>query len=221
MVTPRKPTPRTTLRRLPKRGFHDAETIHAILDEGFLCHVAFTMDGAPFVIPTLYGRRDDHIYFHGSAASRTLKAAAKLEVSVCVTLVDALVLARSAFHHSMNYRSVVLFGQAELLMDLREKNAALRVISDHLMPGRWDAVRPPNEVELKQTGVMSLRIDEASAKIRNAPPVDDEEDMTFDTWAGLLPLHLNAGTPSPDEKNIGALPGYITAYHPGPGRRRR
>jgi uncharacterized protein len=182
-------TERSRVKRLPKRGAYDAETIHGILDSAFVAHVGFVVNGQPFVIPTLYGRREDRLYLHGSAASRMLRELDKgIEICVTVTLVDALVLARSAFHHSMNYRSVVAFGQARLIDDAAEKNEALRVISEHVIGGRWDEVRQPTEKELKATAVLEFAIEEASAKMRTGFPIDDEEDYSLPVWAGILPL---------------------------------
>jgi nitroimidazol reductase NimA-like FMN-containing flavoprotein (pyridoxamine 5'-phosphate oxidase superfamily) len=192
-------TPRTKLGRLPERGSHDRETINAILDEGFICHVGFVLDGQPFVVPTGYGRKDDHIYFHGSAASRMLRnLSAGVPMCVTVTLVDALVLARSIFHHSMNYRSVMVLGTATLIEDREEKLEALRVISDNIIRGRWDEVRQPNEQELKATAVMKLPIKEASAKIRTGPPKDEKADYDLPIWAGVLPLVTKTAEPLVD-----------------------
>lgn len=192
-------TPRTRLGRLPDRGSHDREVINQILDEGFICHVGFVADGQPFVIPTGYGRKDDHLYFHGSAASRMLRnVSAGVPVCVTVTLVDALVLARSIFHHSMNYRSVVVLGTATLVEDGDEKWNALRAISDNIIRGRWSEVREPNEQELKATSVLKLPITEASAKIRTGPPKDDKEDYDLPIWAGILPLVTKPGEPLAD-----------------------
>ncbi|HVW76086.1 MAG TPA: pyridoxamine 5'-phosphate oxidase family protein [Alloacidobacterium sp.] len=194
-------TDRSKVKRLPKRGAYDAETIHAILDAGFLAHVGFSVDGQPFVIPTLYGRSGDTLYLHGSAASRMLR---QLETGIpaclTVTLVDGLVLARSAFNHSMNYRSVVAFGTARKIEDAEQKAEALRVVSDHLIAGRWNEVRGPYEKELKATSVLELVIEEASAKIRTGPPIDEEEDYALPIWAGVLPLALEAKPPIPDPK---------------------
>jgi len=170
-------TPRTTLKRLPQRGSYDREVIDQILDEGFICHVGFTMEGRPFVIPTGYARVGDSLVIHGSQASRMLRTVGEgIEVCVTVTLIDGLVLARSAFHHSMNYRSVVVFGLARAIEDPVAKVAALRALSEHMIPGRWDDVRGPNERELQQTTVLALPLTEASAKVRTGPPLDDEED---------------------------------------------
>lgn len=194
-------TMRTELRRLPKRGSHEEETIHAILDAGFLAHVGFQMDGQPFVIPTLYGRDGNKLYLHGSAASRMLgQLQTGMPACVNVTLVDGLVLARSAFHHSMNYRSVVAFGVARKIEDPEQKKLALRVISEHVIAGRWNDVRGPSAKELKVTSVLEFRIEEASAKIREGPPLDDEEDYSLPVWAGVLPLRQEANTPVPDAR---------------------
>lgn len=208
-------TERTQLRRLPKRGSHEPQAIYEILDAGFLAHVGFNVDGQPFVIPTLYGRDGDKLYMHGSAASRMLRQL-DTGVSACanVTLVDGLVLARSAFHHSMNYRSVVAFGTARKIEDPEQKTLGLRVISDHLIAGRWDDVRGPNEKELKATAVLEFSIDEASAKVRTGPPMDDEEDYALPVWAGVLPLRLETQEPIPDSRLLDglSLPEYIVRY---------
>jgi len=206
---------RTTLHRLPKRGSHDAAVIYPILDAAFLAHVGFQIDGQPFVIPTLYGRSGDKLYLHGSAASRLLR---QLEsgVPMCinVALIDGLVLARSAFHHSMNYRSVVVFGMARKIEDREKKLEALRVISEHVIAGRWQQVRPPNEKELKATTVLEVTIEEASAKVRTGPPADDEEDYELPVWAGILPLEVSPSQAVPDDrlKQGTELPAYIRAY---------
>ena len=196
------PTPRTRVVREAHRGVYDRETVYQILDEGFLCHVGFVADGQPFVIPTSYGRKDGNLYLHGSAASRMLRNMQKEGSKVCVTvtLVDGLVLARSVFNHSMNYRSVVVLGKAVLVDDPAEKLAALRVLSEHILPGRWDDSRQPNERELKQTSVLRLPIEEFSAKVRLGPAIDDEEDYSFPTWAGVIPLEMKAGEPIDDER---------------------
>ncbi len=209
------PTKRTTLKRLPKRGSHERETINKILDEGFICHVGFAVDGQPFVIPTGYARLDDKLIVHGSQASRMLRALETgIEVCVTVTLIDGLVLARSAFHHSMNYRSVAIFGRATVIDDREEKLAALFALSEQIIPGRWKEAREPNEAELKQTTVLSVPIDEASAKIRTGPPLDDEEDYALEVWAGVLPLRVTTDTPIADPRlpeNIKA-PDYVVGY---------
>jgi len=195
------PTARTRVVREADRAVYDRETVYRILDEGFLCHVGFSVDGQPFVIPTSYGRKDRSLYIHGSAASRMLRQM-KEGVAVCVTvtLLDGLVLARSVFNHSMNYRSVVVLGKATLVEDPEEKLAALRVLSEHIIPGRWDDARQPNERELKATSVLRVPIEEFSAKVRIGPPIDDEEDYAFPTWAGVVPLELKVGIPINDSK---------------------
>ena len=200
-MTQPAPTKRTQVNRLPKRGDYSQETIHAILDAAFLCHVGFVVDGQPYVIPTGYGRVGDTLYIHGSAASRMLRNLEKgIDACVTVTLIDGIVLARAAFHHSMNYRSVVMLGKATLVEETEAKLEALRVISEQIVRGRWDDTRLPTAQELKATAVLSMPIDEASAKSRIGPPVDDEEDYGLDIWAGVLPLHMQAGEPVPDPR---------------------
>jgi len=194
-------TERTKLKRLPKRGRFDRETVYGILDEGFICHVGFAPEGQPFVIPTGYARVDDKLYIHGSQASRMLRTLSNgVDACVTVTIVDGLVLARSAFHHSMNYRSVVVFGRATLVEDREEKSAALLALSEHIVRGRWADVRQPTEQELKLTTVLRLPLEEASAKIRTGPPLDDEEDYALPIWAGVVPLKLVAGEPVADPR---------------------
>lgn len=211
-------TKRTELRRLPKRGSHETETIYSILDAGFLAHVGFQINGQPFVIPTLYGREEDKLYLHGSAASRML---GELETGVAacvnVTLVDGLVLARSAFHHSMNYRSVVAFGTARKIEEAGRKTHALRILSEHLIAGRWKDVRSPSERELRATAVLEFSIAEASAKIRQGPPLDDEEDYSLPVWAGILPLELEAQQPIPDPRlaHGAEAPQYLFQFRKG------
>lgn len=209
------PTARTRVVREPDRGVYDRQTVYQILDAGFLCHVGFIVDGQPFVIPTSYGRKDANLYIHGSAASRMLRQM-KDGVAVCVTvtLLDGLVLARSVFNHSMNYRSVVILGKATLVDDPQEKLAALRALSEHIVPGRWDDVRQPNDRELKATSVLRVPIEEFSAKVRTGPPIDDEEDYSFPTWAGVLPLSTQPGEPVADPKLVTGreLPAYIRSY---------
>jgi uncharacterized protein len=193
------PSARTRVVREPHRGVYDREAAYRILDEGFLCHVGFVADGQPFVIPTSYGRKDANLYIHGSAASRMLRhIKGGVPVCVTVTLLDGLVLARSIFSHSMNYRSVVILGQATLVEDPAEKIAALETLSEHILPGRWAESRQPNPQELKATSVLRLPIQEFSAKIRTGPPIDDEEDLSFPTWAGVIPLEIVAGKPIDD-----------------------
>lgn len=196
-------TARTEVRRLVKRASYDREQIHAILDEAFVCHVGFVVDGQPYVIPTNYVRVEDRIYIHGSAASRMVKSlAGGIDVCVTVTLVDGLVLARSAFHHSVNYRSVVALGKARLVTDVEEKRAALHAFTNHVVPGRWEEVREPTEQELKGTSVLALPLEEVSAKIRTGPPIDDEEDYALPVWAGVVPLTITPGTPRADDRLI-------------------
>jgi len=195
------PTPRTRLVREAERGVYDRQTAYRILDEGFLCHVGFVADGQPFVIPTSYGRKDDRLYIHGSAASRMLRQMkAGLPVCVTVTLLDGLVLARSIFNHSMNYRSVVILGKAMPVEDPSEKVEALRLLSEHIIPGRWADARQPNERELKATLVMRVPIEEFSAKVRTGPPIDDEDDYSFATWAGVVPLEMVSRPPINDPR---------------------
>jgi len=194
-------TARTTIKRLPKRGVYERQAIYQILDEGLICHVGFLLEGHPVVIPTGYARVGDVLYVHGSQASRMLRTLATgVDVCVTVTLLDALVLARSAFHHSMNYRSVVVFGRATEVREDSEKLAALRAFSEHIIPGRWDEVRQPTEQELRATSVLALPLAEGSAKVRTGPPLDDEEDYSLPIWAGLIPLHLAATAPVPDPR---------------------
>jgi len=195
------PTERTRVKRLPDRGKYDAETVHAILDEAFVCHVGFVVDGQPFVIPTNFGRVGNTVYLHGSSASRMLRTLSEgVQVCVTVTLVDGLVLARSAFHHSVNYRSVVILGRAIPVEDPQEKNRALAAFTEHIMRGRWDAVRQPTEQELKATSVLAIPLEEVSAKVRIGPPKDDEEDYSLPIWAGVLPLPVVPGKPIPDPR---------------------
>jgi uncharacterized protein len=192
-------TERTAVRRLPQRASYEREQVYQILDAGFVCHVGFVVDGQPFVIPTAYGRAGDTLYIHGAAASRMLKTlGAGMDACVTVTHVDGLVLARSAFHHSINYRSVVVFGRATVVEGREEKMTALRAFMEHVTPGRWDEVRAPDERELNATLVLALPLAEASAKVRTGAPVDDEEDLTLDVWAGVLPLRTVAGEPVSD-----------------------
>ncbi len=195
------PTPRTRVTRIPDRARYDRALVHSILDAGCICHVGFVADGQPFVIPTAYVRVGDQIYFHGSAASRMLRSLADgLDVCVTVTLLDGFVLARSAFHHSLNYRSVVALGRARLVTDADERIEALRRFTDHLVAQRWAEVRTPNVQELKATAVMALPLDEVSAKIRTGPPKDDEEDYALPVWAGVVPVTTVAGEPMPDTR---------------------
>jgi hypothetical protein len=213
-----RPTARTTLRRLPQRASYEREAVYRILDEAFVCHVGFVSAGQPFVIPTAYGRAGDVLYLHGARASRMLKELAKgVEVCVTVTLIDGLVLARSAFHHSVNYRSVVVVGRAELVEDSEEKMEALRAFTEHVVPGRWDEVREPSRGELNATLVLRLPLEEASAKVRTGPPVDDEEDLGVPVWAGELPLRVVASEPVADPHTGAELspPAYLLNYERG------
>ncbi len=195
------PTARISVVREPQRAVYDRPTVYKILDEGFVCHVGFAVEGQPYVIPTSYGRYKDVLYIHGSAASRMLRqAGGGIPVCVTVTLLDGLVLARSIFNHSMNYRSVVILGTAVAIDDREDKLGALQVLSEHILPGRWNDVRPPNEREIKATTVLRLPIEEFSAKVRQGPVVDDEEDYSFPTWAGVIPLHLAAAAPVSDSR---------------------
>lgn len=208
-------TNRTKVKRLPARGVYDRESINAILDEGFICHVGFVVNGQPYVIPTGYARIGNDLFIHGSSASRMLRSLSKgVKVCVTVTLVDGLVLARSAFHHSINYRSVVVLGKAALVTNKDEKYRVLEAFTEHIIPGRWPEVRWPNELELKATSVLRLPIDEASAKVRTGDPKDDEEDYALSVWAGVLPLRSVAGTPIKDTL-LGseiAVPEYVAKY---------
>lgn len=193
------PTPRTTLKRLAIRGRYERAAAHAILDEGLVCHVAFVADGNPVVIPTAYARVGDAIYLHGSSGNRMLRALVSgAQACITVTLIDGLVLARSAFHHSMNYRSVVIFGTGERVTDPVEHAAALEAVVDHIVPGRRSFVRSPSREESLQTLVVRFPLEECSVKERMGGPIDDEEDHTLDTWAGVIPLTLVAGTPLDD-----------------------
>lgn len=209
------PSERTRVRRLPERGAYDRETIDAILDEALICHLAWVQDGEPRVIPTIHARSGDTLYVHGSNASRTLRGTKEgAPVAAEVTLLDGLVLARSAFHHSMNYRSVVVYGHAREVTDPDEKFAAQRALVDHVAHGRADDARLPNQRELDQTTILAIPIEEASAKIRTGPPKDDAEDMDLPIWAGVLPLRTIPGAPEPDPELPGDVepPGYVTDY---------
>jgi len=206
-------TERTRVRRLPKRGVYDRETVNAILDEALICHMGFVVDGAPVVLPTIHWREGDTLYVHGSAASRMLRSLREgVEACVTVTLLDGLVLARSAFHHSMNYRSAVIFGTAREVTDREEKLRALDALVEHVVRGRSAEVRAPNESELRQTLVLALPIEEASAKIRTGGPVDDEEDYALPVWAGVVPASLVFGSAVPDDGVGVGVPGYVSSY---------
>jgi uncharacterized protein len=209
------PTERTRVVREPQRGVYDRETIYAVLDEGLVCHVGFSADGQPFVIPTLYARIGDAICFHGSAVSRMLRGLSEgANVCLTVTLVDGIVLARSVFNHSMNYRSVVVLGRATLVDAAEEKLEALRAFTEKILPGRWNDARQPNEKELKATSILRLPLTEVSAKVRVGPPEDDAPDYQLPIWAGVIPLRLAAGAPIRDEKcDLGIpLPTYAANF---------
>jgi uncharacterized protein len=210
-----KPTTRTKLKRMVERGEYDRGIVYQILDEAFICHVGFIVDGQPFVIPTGYGRIGDRLYIHGSAASRMLRSiSGGIPICVTVTLVDGLVLARSAFHHSINYRSVIIFGEATVVSDPWEKIAALKTFTDHIIPGRWSEVRKPNELELKATIVLYLALEEVSAKIRCGPPKDDLQDQDIPVWAGELPFRFEAMAPVNDPTLLPGItpPPYAVNY---------
>jgi uncharacterized protein len=214
-MTQFQPTERTQVKRLPKRGRYDEETVLQILDSAFVCHVGFNVDDQPFVIPTNYGRSGAMLYLHGSSVSRMLKTLSTgVPVCVTVTHVDGLVLARSAFHHSVNYRSVVILGTARLVEDPAEKMEALRIFTEHVLKGRWDDVRQPTDQEMKATTVLALPLDEVSAKVRTGGPVDDEPDYTLPVWAGVLPLETVAKSPEPDvlRRADVPLPAYLKNY---------
>lgn len=204
-------TPRSRLRRLPKRGHYDEASVYAVLDAGFICHVGYLVNGQPLVTPTAYWREDDYVYWHGSHASRMLASATASDVCLTVTHVDGLVMARSGFHHSINYRSVMVFGTPEAVTDEAHKNAALKAFIDKLYPGRWDILRPVTRKELKATSVLRMKIGEASAKIRTGPPKDDEEDYALDLWAGVIPLETvqRPAIDDPRLKKSMTLPGAL------------
>lgn len=209
------PTKRTTLKRLPKRAQYDRSAVYRILDEAFICHVGFVADGNPIVIPTSYGRIEDDVYIHGSAASRMLRAVGEgIDVCVTVTLIDGLVLARSAFHHSINYRSVVIFGNAKIVDDVEEKSAALRAFTEHVVPERWPDIRWPDESELQATLVLKLPLVEVSAKVRTGPPIDDEDDYKLPVWAGVVPLSIVSSAPISDDRAPAGIeaPAYVRNY---------
>jgi nitroimidazol reductase NimA-like FMN-containing flavoprotein (pyridoxamine 5'-phosphate oxidase superfamily) len=193
------PRARTRVRRVPARGVYDREAIHAILDEALIAHLGFVHDGQPFVIPTLHARIGDTLYVHGSSASRTIRTlGAGVPACVTVTLLDGVVLARSAFHHSMNYRSVVVLGSARLVEGSDERLRAVEAFTERLIPGRWSEVRPPSPKELTGTRLLAMPLDETSAKVRTGPPEDDPDDLEIPVWAGVIPIHTVAGAPIPD-----------------------
>jgi nitroimidazol reductase NimA-like FMN-containing flavoprotein (pyridoxamine 5'-phosphate oxidase superfamily) len=209
------PTERTTVKRLPARGSYDRAVVHKILDEGLVCHLGFVVDGQPFVIPTIYVRVGETLYVHGSPASRMLRTLDQgVPACVTVTHVDGLVLARSAFHHSMNYRSVVVLGTATVVSQPEKKHEVLHALSDHLIRGRWEEIRHPSPEELRRTLVLAIPIEEASAKIRTGPPLDEEEDYALPVWAGVLPLKIVASDPTADPRlpNDVTVPSYIVKY---------
>ena len=215
MSHPEVPSRRTRVVRESERGVYDRRAVYEILDQGFICHLGFVHEGHPFVIPTSYGRDEDVLYIHGSSASRMLRLASRgVPVCVTVTLLDGLVLARSIFNHSMNYRSVVVLGTATEINERQEKLRALERISEHILPGRWKDVRLPNERELKATTVIRVPIEEFSAKVRQGPPIDETEDYGFPTWAGVIPLELVAGEPVPDPRLAERIapPAYAIRY---------
>jgi uncharacterized protein len=197
---------KTRVRRLPDRGHYDHETVHRILDAGFICHVGYVIDDQPYVTPTSYWREGERLFWHGSSASRMLRTVSKgIKACLTVTHVDGLVLARSGFHHSINYRAVMAFGTAEKIEDDAQKLAALENFVEGLFPGRWKGLRPVNKQELKATTVLSMPMDEVSAKVRVGPPIDDEEDYALPIWAGVLPLSLTTGAVVPDARNLGGV----------------
>lgn len=209
---------RSEIQRYPNRGTRDRETIRAILDDGRVCHVSFAVDGQPFVLPMAYGRDGDRLYLHGSSESRLQRRVSAEGVPCCVavTHVDGLVLSRSAFDHSMNYRSVVIFGEATPVEGTEAKRSALQTVTEHLVPGRWEEVRPPNEKELSATSVLAVPVEEASAKVRSGPPKDPPKDLDLPHWAGVIPFELSAGAPVPDpDLRDGVEPGpSVTGFAP-------
>ena len=211
------PSERTRIRRQPKRAVYDRERIDAILDEALICHLGLAVEGQPFVVPTIHARLGDAVYVHGSSASRAIRSlAGGVPACLTATILDGVVLARSAFHHSMNYRSVMVVGEAWRVTDAAEKERALVAISEHVCPGRWDDVRAPNRLELKATSVLRIGLEEASAKVRQGPPGDDDEDLALSCWAGVVPLSLVAGAPvpAPDLREGIAVPGYAASFRP-------
>jgi nitroimidazol reductase NimA-like FMN-containing flavoprotein (pyridoxamine 5'-phosphate oxidase superfamily) len=210
-----KPTARTRVKRLPKRGHYDRETVYAILDAGVLCHVGYTIDGLPYVTPTSYWREGDHIYWHGSSASRMLRTLEKgVPACLTVTHMDGFVLARSGFHHSINYRAVMAFGTAQAVTEPKAKLAALEAFIERLFPGRWPELRPVNDQELKATTVLGMPLDEVSAKVRTGGPIDDAPDYALPIWAGVLPLGIAVGAPQPDDRLVAGttLPAYLKGW---------
>ena len=207
------PSPQTTVRRHPERGAYERHVIDAVLDEALVCHVGFAIDEQPFVIPTIHARDGDLLYLHGSPGSRMLRNLRDgIDACVTVTLLDGLVLARSVYNHSMNYRSVVVVGRAHEVKAADEKLRAMRCVVEHVVPGRWDEARQPSEAEIKATTILAISLAEASAKIRTGPPTDDESDLDLPVWAGVIPLALQAGDPLPDDGVSAKPPGYVTSY---------
>jgi uncharacterized protein len=208
-MSPFTPTERTRVKRRPQRAVYDREQVYSILDEGYVCHVGFAVEGRPVVIPTAYGRAGDQVYIHGSAASRMLRSlAGGIDVCVTVTLVDGVVLGRSAFHTSMNYRSVVIFGNARPVTNREEKLEALRCFTNHVIPGRWEEVRQPTDQELAATSALVLPLEEVSAKIRTGGPIDDEEDYQFPVWAGVVAVRAVTGDLTPDGHVLPGIPAF-------------
>jgi hypothetical protein len=215
------PSERARIRRAPSRGTYDRAAIDAILDEALVAHLGFVVDGQPYVIPTLHARDGDVVYIHGSTASRAIRALSEgAPACLTVTLLDGIVLARSAFHHSMNYRSVVVLGAARPVGDAQQTLAALERVTERLAPGRWAEVRAPSAQELKGTRVLAMDLSEASAKVRSGPPVDDDEDYALDVWAGVIPLELSAGTPVADPRLADAVEPSAAVVRWDPPRRR-
>jgi len=207
------PTDRTKVRRLPKRASYDREFVDSVIDEALSCHVGFAIDGRPWVMPTIHARIDDRLYLHGAVANHMLRSlSVGIEACVTITLVDALVLARSAFHHSMNYRSVMVFGFAVAVDDPNEKDAALHALVEHVVPGRMEDARPPTDAELRSTLVLRLPLTETSAKVRTGGPIDDAEDLGLPIWAGQLPLSTVFGAPIADDDALPTVPRYVTEY---------
>ncbi len=202
-----KPSNKIKVKRSPKRGFYDKETIYKILDKNFICQVAFVYEDYPVIIPTIYGHFQNYIYLHGAPVSRMLQTLEKGNpISINVTQTDGIVLARSAFHHSLNYQSVTVFGNAEVVIDEAERLKALEIISNQIIPNRWEESRLPNKKELKATLILKIEISEASAKIRKGPPIDDKKDYNLSIWAGVIPINKTYGNPIPDEKLNNDIP---------------
>ena len=211
------PSERTRVKRLNKRAKYDAETVHGILDAMPICNVGYVFNGTPYVTPTLHWREDDHIYWHGSSASRMLESCINTDVCVTVSIIDGMVMARSAFNHSCNYRSVMVMGKAYVVTDSAEKEHRLKTFTDKLFPGRWDILRPVTAKELKATTMLGLSLNEASAKVRTGPPGDDEEDYALPIWAGVIPLRTDVLAPVSDERNLAGVmpPEHVTGFRIG------